>query len=258
MAISLGALVYWWNRRGFKAVALSMSFLAYFLAIVLKEVLQLYTYGAVKSAFGYVSLEMGLYFGLQTVFLEVGLAYVFAVYAVRSRGMSAQDRVAYGLGLSFWENGILLGLLPLFDLGVIYLVLSAGGQNATTVAAALPSAYFAGPFAAIQAVAIGTLERISSMLAHLAWGILTVASAATGRKKYLAAALPMGLLDALAPFAGGNIDLFEAVVFAFSVCFILLAYRLTRGLRPSPVEGEPARLPNRTESPSGFNAQTEG
>jgi hypothetical protein len=51
---------------------------------------------------------LGLYYGLQTVFLEVGLAYVLAVYGVRRRGLKSSDGVGYGLSLAFWENGVLI------------------------------------------------------------------------------------------------------------------------------------------------------
>ena len=48
-------------------------------------------------------------------------------------------------------------------------------------------------------------------------------SAITRRKRYLACALPMGLLDSLVPFANYNLPVFEAVVFVLSLAFVALA-----------------------------------
>ena len=54
--------------------------------------------------------------------------------------------------------------------------------------------------------------------------MLVVFSAVTGRKKYLAYAMPMGLVDALVPFAGLNIDVFEAGIFTLSLLFMYVAW----------------------------------
>jgi hypothetical protein len=228
-ALSLGVLVYWRNRNGFRGIVFLLSFGAYWLAIALKEVVQYATYDKVVATLGYASIGTGLYFGLQTAFFAVGIAYLLARYAVRSRDATARDAVAYGIGLSFWENGVLLGCLALFDLAVIYLVLSMGGSLAATVASQLPSAYFASGTVALQNVALGTLERVSSMMVHVAWGLLCVLSAATGKKRFLAVALPMGLIDAAVPFAGQvSTEVFEAALFSVSLVCMGVAWRALR------------------------------
>lgn len=238
--ISLFALVWWWYRRGFRGVVLLLSAAAYFVAIGAKYAIQIPTIAAVQAEFGKTSLGLGLYYGLQTVFLEVGLAYLFAVYAVRRRGLKESDAVPYGLSLAFWENGILLGIFSIFNLGIIYLIIAGGGSEAATVysqiLASQPS-LFQSSASLLPMVFIGTLERVSSMLAHIAWGMLCVFSAVTGRKRYLVYALPMGLLDALVPFASLNLNLFEAVVFVLSLVFVLIAWRSSESVPMGPQPG---------------------
>jgi hypothetical protein len=225
-AISLGILIYWWHTRGFRGAALLLSAGAYWIAVVIKEVINATSLGPLSSAYGYQSVEVALLLGLETVFLEIGLAYLFATYGVKRRGMNASDAVSYGIGLSFWENGVLLGVISVFNLGVIYLLLQTTSPIATTVYNQLQSSapsLFQPPGALLPGVLLGTLERISSMMGHIAWGILVVLSAATGKKRYLAFALPMGLIDALVPWAPENIYIFEGGFFLLSLGFLALA-----------------------------------
>jgi len=234
LAITLGAIIFWWFRRGFRGIILLTSAAAYFIALTAKELIQIPTAVSVESMFGTTSIGLGLYFGLQTVFLEVGLAYLFAVYMARTRGLKASDGVSYGLALAFWENGVLLGVISIVNLGVTYLLLAGGGSEANTVynqLVTIEPAVFQSVTSLLPSVLIGTLERVSSMLAHLAWGMLCVFSAVSGRKRYLAYALPMGLVDALVPFAHLNTNLFEGVVFTLSLSFVLVAWKAASSLR---------------------------
>ncbi len=74
--------------------------------------IQLLTLNSFEALFGQENeVALGLYFGVQTVFLEVGLAYVFARLAISRVKMQAADAEGYGLGLAFWENGIYVGAL---------------------------------------------------------------------------------------------------------------------------------------------------
>ena len=238
LAISLGAVILWWLRRGFRGAILLMSAAAYFVAIGAKEAIQLPTAASVEAKFGATSVGLGLYFGLQTVFLEVGLAYLFAVYLARSRGLKVTDAVPYGLSLSFWENGVLLGVFSILSLGVTYLLLAAGGSEASTLYYQLVNAQpsvFLPPASLLPTVLIGTLERVSSMLIHTAWGMLCVFSAVSRRKRYLAYALPMGLVDALVPFASLNTNLFEGGLFALSLLFVVIARRVAKSQNEVPL-----------------------
>ena len=238
IATSLGPIIYWWYRRGLRGIILPLSFGAYFLAIGAKEAIQIPTIGLVVARFGQTSIGLGLYYGLQTVFLEVGLAYLFARFAVKRWGLSAKDAVPYGLSLAFWENGVLLGALSILNYGVLYLLLSGGTSTAATtysqLVAAEPSLFLA-PATLLPLELIGTLERISSQLVHVAFGVLCVYSAVSGKKKYLAYALPMGLVDALVPFASLNTNLFEAGIFVLSLLFLSVAWKASKGIVPNQV-----------------------
>ncbi len=234
LAISLGALVSWWYRRSFRGMILLLSAGAYFLAIAGKYAIQIPTLSLVEAEFGRISLGLGLYYGLQTVFLEVGVAYVLARYAVKRWGLKASDAVPYGLSLAFWENGVLLGVFSMLNLGVLYLLLASGTSAAAStysqLVAAEPS-LFLPPAALLPSILLGTLERVSSMLAHVAWGVLCVYSVVSGKKRYFAYALPMGLLDALVPFANLDLGLFEAGIFVLSVIFVLVAWKVGASVR---------------------------
>ena len=97
------------------------------MAIALKSLVQ--TLGSALN----VNLDLvglGIYYGLQTVVFEVGLAYIIAWYAISKGGMGKDDAEAYGAGLAFWENAVLLGILPLLALTVYVIILSTGTGQA--------------------------------------------------------------------------------------------------------------------------------
>ena len=174
-------------------------------AILIKVVFQLLTANAIVSTFGSDSIARGLYYGLQTSILEVGGAFVAARYAVSRRRFSEKDAGAYGISLAFWENGVYLGLFSLISLVSIYAVLAIGSPaTAKLVYNALltgQASLFDPPATALPLVGFGILERISSILAHCAWGYLTVLAVVYKKNVYLAVALPMGLIDFFVPFA---------------------------------------------------------
>jgi hypothetical protein len=241
IVMSVVAIAYWRRQRGFRGMLFVLSLVAYSAAIAAKEVIQVFTLGAATKSFGSMSVGLGLYYGLQTVFLEVGLAYVLAVYGARRRGLKSSDGVGFGLSLAFWENGVLLGAFPLLNLGLVYLLIASGsgaGQAIYTSISAAQPAYFLPPFSLLPSALLGTLERLSSMLAHVAWGVLCVLAAVTGRRRYLGYALPMGMLDALVPFASLNVTLFEVVVFLLSLGFVLVAWWASRSTKQAPLSLE--------------------
>jgi hypothetical protein len=236
IAISVGLIVYWRLRRRFAAIVLLFSFIAYAGAIALKEVIQAYTYGDVTTAFGPVSWQTGLYFGAQTSLLEVGLAYLVARYAVSRKKMGGADAEAYGISLGFWENGVLLGALSLFSLAADYLLIAEGLIPASvyqTIVASDPSLFYTPQQLAFP-LALGVLERISSLLSHFAWGYLCVLAAYLHKRVYVLIALPMGLLDVLVPFAQ-EIPLweFEGLIFALALGSLLVAWKVTEADRRS-------------------------
>jgi hypothetical protein len=235
-------LVYLHKWRGFQISVLAYSFVAYAAAIALKYAVQLPTIGSVTSYFGQASIGLGAYYGIQTMFFEVGLAFVVARYAVRKRKLGKRDAEGYGAGLAFWENAVLLGALPLIDLVAYYAILSTNSPLAQTVYDLLnknsPGLFNPVP-QAFASVALGTVERVSSILIHLAWGYLCLMAAVYGRKRLLLLALPMGLVDFLVPFATAiGLVRFEVLVFVISVVSLLVALRAVR-LVGKEVEGEP-------------------
>lgn len=214
------ALVFYAARkRTLTRWVLAYSLAAYAVAIGAKTVLQALTYQYVLAT-GSLPL-IGIYFGLQTVFLEVGLAYLFARYAVSKRQFGADQAEAYGIGLAFWENGVLLGVLSLVSVSYLYFAIGSGSPAAVAIynatIAAEPSLFYPASQAVIPAL-MGVLERLSSIILHFAWGYLVVLAAVTRKRQYLYCALPMGLADFFVPFASLTpIYVFEVLLFAFSL-----------------------------------------
>jgi hypothetical protein len=234
--IALGAgLVVWWRvKRRLTGMILLLSLISYAAAIALKEVVQAFTANAVTTQFGFVSLPTGLYYGLQTCFFEVGLAYLVARYAASRKVIGASDGEGYGVALAFWENAILLGALSLVNLATTYLLIQYDliPQSVyQTVASSSPGLFYTPGQLAVP-IALAFLERVSSFLAHFAWGYLCVFAAVFKKPVYLAVALPMGLIDALVPFAQEvPTYVFEGVFFAICLSLAALAWRITRSDR---------------------------
>ena len=170
-----------------------------------------------------------MYFGLQTAFFEVGGAFLVARFAFSHRRMRKGDEVAYGLGLAFWENGVLLGGVALISLLYYYFTLAQGGVAAQGLYSSLSTTQpelFYPPLEALSGMGWGLLERLSSFMVHLSWGYLCLRSVATQRNRYLAMALPMGFIDFLVPFVQlMTVPIFEIVIFMLaSFCILVAVY----------------------------------
>jgi len=228
-------LVYWHRRRGFDLVVLAYSFVAYAVAIGLKYAVQLPTIDAVTNYFGQRSAGLGIYYGAQTVFFEVGMAYLVASYAVRKGKLGVKDAEGYGAGLAFWENAVLLGALPLVNYLAYYAILSTDTSFAQTVYNLLSQnspGLFDPMSQALPSVALGTLERISSMLLHFAWGYLCMMAAVYSRRRLFVIALPMGFVDFLVPFASTiGVVVFEGIVFTIGVVAVFVAWQAVKDVR---------------------------
>lgn len=209
--------------------------MAYAIAIALKYAVQIPTFSSVVEYFGAQSVGVGIYYGLQTVVFEVGSAFLVATYAVSRAKLDSADAEAYGLGLGFWENAVLLGLLSLVNLVAYYVVLSANTPIAQTLYDQLIKSapgLFSPPSQALGTIALGVVERVSSILLHFSWGYLCVVAAYFHKKRYFALALPMGFVDFLVPFVHSlGLIVFEALIFALSVAFAAVALGTTRKLR---------------------------
>jgi hypothetical protein len=228
--IASALLVYWHSKRRFHLTVLVYSLVAYAVAIVLKYALQSLPINIVLNNVG-----LGVYYGLQTVIFEVGLAYLVAWYAISYSKLERKDAEAYGAGLAFWENAVLLGILPLISLLAYYSILSTNTSLAQTLYDQLYKSapgYFIPASQALGSVAYGILERISSVLIHSAWGYLCFVAAYLHKKRLFLIALPMGFADFLVPFEQKiGLPTFEAIIFALSVLSVLVAWYATKQFR---------------------------
>ena len=231
ITLATGFLLYWYFKRRFHPMVIVYSLIAYAVAIALKYVVQIPTINIVINAFGQHSIALGVYYGLQTVFFEVGLAFVVAWYTFKKGVLDRRDAEGYGAGLAFWENAGYIGILTLIDYITYYSILSSNSALAQTLYNQLSTnapGLFAPAAQAFGSVALSTVERVSSILFHFAWGYLCVMAVVYRKKILLLIALPMGFVDFLVPFASGNIVLFEAVVFALSVISVIVAWYATK------------------------------
>ena len=126
---SVGLVVYWHYRRSFRRALLGYSLIAYAGAIAVKVALQALTFSAFQARFGNNPLGLGVYFGAQTVFFEVGGAFLVAAWAVSQGKLDAKDEESYGLGLALWENAGYVGVLGLINFTVVYVTLASGGPT---------------------------------------------------------------------------------------------------------------------------------
>ena len=243
-AFSLGLLLYWRYRKSLSKWAILYSLAAYAGAIALKYAVQIPTIAAFRSAFGGDPVALGLYYGVQTSAFEVGGAFLIASMAVSRGRLGAKDAGEYGLGLAFWENGVLFAIPLLVNYTAYYLLLSipdfALSQTLLTTLTKDAPALFYAPSAALPLIFYSTLERVSSLLVHSAWGILCVAAAVYKKKLYLAIALPLGLVDFFVPFSGLlGIGVFELIFFVVSGAALAMALRITaQARRVAPGERE--------------------
>ncbi|MCL5440006.1 MAG: hypothetical protein M1595_03770 [Candidatus Thermoplasmatota archaeon] len=215
------------KKSNLRAVVIVFALISYAAAIALKEIVQYFSLIFIYNHFGKMSILTGLYFGIQTSIFEVIGAYLIALLVARKALISERDADAYGGSLAFWENAVLLGALPLFSLLVDYFLIASGSALGSLVYSELKASdpgLFYSPLSVLPDVLLGALERLSSILAHYSWGFLTLSAVVLKKKKLLYIAIPMGLIDALVPFEPlMGIDLFEGVVFAFSVFFLFIA-----------------------------------
>jgi len=224
-------------KRRFHLTVLIYSLVAYAGAITLKYAVQIPTINLVINNFGAHSIALGLYYGFQTVIFEVVLAFLVAWYAFKHNKIERKDAEAYGLGLAFWENAAFLSILTLINLVAYWSILQTNTPLAQTVYDQLnknATNLFAPTSQALSSVAIGTVERISSIIFHFAWGYLCIMAVAYNKKRLFLIALPMGFVDFLVPFAGQTgIIVFEATIFALSVLSLAIALIATKQIRKS-------------------------
>ncbi|MDR0493270.1 MAG: YhfC family intramembrane metalloprotease [Nitrososphaerota archaeon] len=222
---------YWYKKRRFHKSIWLYTLIAYAGAIALKYAVQLPTIHLVLDV---GPTALGIYYGVQTVVFEVGLAYALAYFAVKRGKLDHRDSEAYGSGLAFWENVGFLSVFSLINLVAYYFLISGGGSLAQLIYDQLVEyapAMFSSNSQALSLVALGTVERLSSAMFHIAWGYLCVMAVVYRKKKLLLIALPMGFIDFLVPFAGDSMLLFEVVLFILASASLFVAWYVTKDLR---------------------------
>jgi uncharacterized membrane protein YhfC len=90
---------------------------------------------------------------------------------------------------------------------------------------------FASNQEALGLVALGVIERTSSLIIHFAWGYLCFMAAYHRKPLLFLIALPMGLIDFFVPFATSSIILFEVLFMALALASVLIAWFITKDLR---------------------------
>jgi len=232
---SAGLVLYWHYRRSFRRALLGYSLLAYAGAIAVKVILQALTFNAFQAWYDKNPWALGIYFGAQTVFFEVGGAFLVAAWAVSRGKLDAKDAEAYGLGLALWENAGYVGVLGLANFIAVYAMLATGGPNSQQLLSSLVKArpeLFYAPLEALPLVGYGILERVSSLLFHFSWGYLCLLATCFHKKSYFVLALPMGLVDFFVPFASAlTIPVFELGIFILGLGALGVALIVTRSLR---------------------------
>ncbi len=231
---SIALIVFWKLKRSFRGSVILYALIAYAGAMIFKNIVQLLTASSMVNMFGSQSPVFGLYLGLQTVIFEVGGAFLVAWFLASRNKISASDAESYGLSLSFWENGALLGLLPLINLVSIYAILSSNTSLAVTVYDQLftsQPALFDQSASILPLIGWGILERVSSLLLHFSWGYLCIMAAVFHKKQLFILALPFGLIDALVPFASAiGLEIFELLILSLGIVSVLIAIYATKKL----------------------------
>ena len=235
IAFSSGLIIYWFLRRRFTIAVFLYSLIAYAGAIACKVVLQVLTFNTVLAGFRGDLVLLGIYFAIQTVFFEVGGAYLVALWGVSRVNLNSKDAEAYGLGLAFWENAGYLGVLGLFGLVSIYLTLNSGSAISQELYSNLINSrpnLFYPPSQALPLIGFSLLERVTSLLFHFSWGYLCLLGAALHKRRYFLFALPMGLLDFFVPFAGYlGVPIFELLIYVLGLCNLGVTLFITKRLR---------------------------
>lgn len=210
ISVLVGIIPLFFVKR--KLGLLGLAIVAYFIAILAKEAIQL----PFLKFFETPSTPTYIAYGLQTTFLEPGFAYLI-LYLVRKTYISIKDisyGFSYGVYLAFSENALLVGLLSLPSYILILLGLAPTPINLTTTSTILSSLI---PY---------TLDRISSLVLHTFWGFSAYLSILKNNKLYLVISMPFGMLDSLTawwdftrPFSYLE---FSIIVFLISIISVLV------------------------------------
>jgi hypothetical protein len=232
-ALCLFLLFFWHYRRRLTRNALLYSLMAYASAIAIKYIFQLISFNAYNSLVDHSPAALGFYYGIQTALLEGGIAVLVAGYAMGKGKLDIKDAEGYGLGLAFWENGLLLGVFSLLNYIAYYAILSSNLQQAQTIydmlIAKQPELFYSSA-KAIPIVAYSVLERISSIMVHFSWGLLAIFAVTYGKKRFIPLLFISGfLMDFLVPFSNIlGLQVEELLGFCISSLSLLSAFLIIK------------------------------
>ena len=150
---------------------------AYFSAVIIKAVIQV----SFLQFFLTPQIQTYLTYGALTAVTEPGLAYLFSRFV-------RQYPQTYGVSLAFWENGILVGLL-----GLVTAIVLPSNFNLVSMSPLLSEP--------LAVVVLGkTMDRLSSLFIHYAWGVSAYMSFWKKNVKFILTTAPLGLIDSLAAY----------------------------------------------------------
>jgi hypothetical protein len=167
ISIFIGIIPLFLVKRDWKVILIAG--VAYILAILGKDIIQL----AFLSFFLTPQIPTYIAYGILTTIFEPGFAYLFSRFI-------KENPKTYGIGLAFWENAILLGLL---ELPYAFI------ETTTTVLPLL-----------LYLIIIKIMDRTSSLLLHYSWGISAYYSFWRKELKYIFTVAPLGMVDSLTAY----------------------------------------------------------
>jgi len=207
---------------------IAISALAYFLAIVAKVLIESPSSNFILSSPLYIQ---AIFYGSLTAIFEVGFAFLFPLLFQSSlKKYNKRLAISYGAMLAFWENAVLLGISGLIQVASLLYLQSHNPALVQQAIQAQPSLAYPTP-QLLPLIGFGALERISSFLAHTAWGSLGYYYLFRRSKSLFLIAL-LGYIDALVPLIQHNViplSLFEILIFVISLIGFLLAYKTLPG-----------------------------
>jgi|BEDMetMinimDraft_2_1075160.scaffolds.fasta_scaffold00096_4 hypothetical protein len=186
ISIFIGIIPLFLVKRDWKVILIAG--VAYILAIVGKEIIQL----AFLSFFLTPQIPTYIAYGILTTIFEPGFAYLFSRFI-------KENPKTYGIGLAFWENAILLGLL---ELPYAFI------ETTTTVLPLL-----------LYLIIIRIMDRTSSLLLHYSWGISAYYSFWRKELKYIFTVAPLGMVDSLTAY----VNLTHSSYFIIAIPFMIVS-----------------------------------
>ena len=205
-----------------------ISAVAYFLAIGAKAIIQSFSLNFILSSPIYIQ---AIFFGSLTAIFEPGFAFLFPLLSQsRLKEYNKKMALSYGAMLAFWENAVLVGISGLLETVSLLYLQSYNATLVQKIIQAQPYLVYPTP-QLLPLIGFGALERVSSFLAHTAWGSLGYYYLFRRSKSLLLIAL-LGYIDALAPLIQHNViplSLGEILIFVISLIGFLLAYKTLPG-----------------------------